>query len=168
MPIKFVDVIVDGMVSLVGENTMANVSAVITKRKSERRSWVTAKVVEPNRARRFIRRLDALGYEYQVLHENHQLRILVREQCLNDVLEWFDDLSNAQAPPVKNLNSVDSRAAVGLLIALPAGMLVGSVFSKLIGIPSPFSLTISGYCGFAVAVIIYVFISSGRGNQVSS
>jgi hypothetical protein len=133
----------------------------------EPRTWVTAKVIEPDRARRFIRRLDGLGYEYKVLPENRQLRILVRDRCLNDVLEWFDDLSNARTQPVKKLDSIDSRAAVGLIIALPAGMLVGSVFSQLVGIPSPISQAVSGYCGLTAAVVVYTIISSRGGNRVN-
>jgi hypothetical protein len=142
---------------------MANVSATITKPEWERRTWVTAKVIEPQRARRFIRRLDALGYEYQVILESRHLKILVRDRCLNEVLEWFGDLSNSPTLPAKN--AIDSQAAVVLLIALPAGMLVGSLFSKLVGIPSPFSQSISGYCGFAVALAAYVIIASRRRNN---
>jgi hypothetical protein len=159
-----VDGILDYRFIPVSENAMANHSATLTKLKREPRNWVTAKVIDSHRARRFINRLDSLGYEYQVVLENRHLRILVREQSLDEVLGWFGDLSQPKNFRARQ-SDLNSRAAVSLLIAIPAGMLVGSVFSKLVGIPGPFSHTISGYCGFAAAILVYGFVAS-RSNRV--
>lgn len=138
---------------------MVSTLATITNPELKRRTWATVKVIEPFLARRFIRRLDALGFEYQVILENRHLRILVRDKCLNEVMEWFRDLSDSRTLKEK-ANTNKSHSTVGLLIALPTGMLVGSVFSKLVGIPSPFAQSISGYFGFAAALTAYVIIAS--------
>ena len=69
------------------------VSATRSFRAAIHTHWVTAKVIENRRAKRFINRLDVLGFEYLIQHDNHDLRILVRSDQLEEALGWFEELA---------------------------------------------------------------------------
>ena len=69
------------------------VSATRSFRAAIHTNWVTAKVIENRRAKRFINRLDVLGFEYLIQHDNHDLRILVRSDQLEEALGWFEELA---------------------------------------------------------------------------
>jgi len=58
--------------------------------------WVTAKVVAPADAKRFINRLEFLGFDYKVETDNREVRIFVRGDRLNETLDWFTELSHPQ------------------------------------------------------------------------
>jgi hypothetical protein len=123
--------------------------------------WVTAKIIEPNRAHRFVNRLDVLGFDYQVVQENRHLRILVRRQTLDEVLDWFEELScSRQEPPIAR--RIANRVGVRLLVAIPSGILCGAVVSHCLGIANPASYAVSGYFGLAA-----IALALGIGSRIS-
>ncbi len=120
--------------------------------------WVTAKVIDSKRARRFINRLDVLGYDYKVVPQNHDLRILVRRQTLEEVLGWIKELS--YRPQMRHSSRALNHSGIYLLIAIPIGILAGSVGARLLGIQSPASYAIAGYAGLAASGL--AFLASSR------
>ena len=79
------------------------VSATRSFRAAIHTNWVTAKVIENRRAKRFINRLDVLGFEYLIQHDNHDLRILVRSDQLEEALGWFEELARPVSEQEKTL-----------------------------------------------------------------
>lgn len=125
------------------------VSATRSFRAAIHTNWVTAKVIENRRAKRFINRLDVLGFEYLIQHDNHDLRILVRSDQLEEALGWFEELAR---PVSRARENIGARSSAWLLQALPIGMLAGSIFSSLIGLDGSSSTAISAICGVMAAI----------------
>ena len=112
--------------------------------------WVTAKLVSPIDARRYVNRLDSLGYDYIVHQDNRDLRILVRPHVLHEVLEWIADIGNGDANLKRGTRPQSNRK---LLVAIPIGLFVGSVFSNLLSFESSISIAVSGLFGILAAIV---------------
>ncbi len=115
--------------------------------------WLTAKVGDPGLVRRCLGRLDADGFEYQVVLDNRQLRILVRRTDLEAVLDLLSDLSTeSYRPPVANKS--DSSQSVRLLFAIPLGAAMGSTSSALLGNSVYNGVTVSAICAGVAAIVV--------------
>ncbi len=120
--------------------------------------WQTARVADPGLVRRCLGRLDADGFEYQVVLDNRQLRILVRQPDLEEVLDLLSDLSTeSYRPPVAD--KIDSNQSVRLLFAIPLGAAIGSISSALLGSSVHNGVTVSAICA-GVAALLAVLSSN--------
>ncbi|MFK7769793.1 MAG: hypothetical protein AB8B55_21475 [Mariniblastus sp.] len=127
------------------------------------RVWATARIVEGRDAKRYINRLDVMGFEYCVQQENRHLRILVPHDQLEEILGWFGDLGQAK-PQEKN--SFD-KLNILLLMLIPGGMFAGSLFARLTGIGGAYSIMLSAFGGVmavGVAAIIFARVNTSLKN----
>ena len=115
-----------------------------------------------------------LGFEYLIQHDNHDLRILVRSDQLEEALGWFEELAR---PVSRARENIGARSSAWLLLALPIGMLAGSIFSSLIGwlgwfiVDSNFCDLRSdgGYCsGFAARLVLRSLRDRRIGAKIAS
>jgi hypothetical protein len=122
------------------------------------RSWVTAKVIEPNRVKPFVNRLEFLGFEYKLESDNREVRIYVKEDRLEETLDWFVPLSH-QLPhqPTVNAATQNKSLALALLVSIPLGMLAGSAFGICIGMPGELMLATSSFGGLIGVVIGWAY-----------
>ena len=114
--------------------------------KIEHCDWVTAKLTDRIQARKLINRLECLRYDFQVVAESDQFRILVDKNQIEEVMHCLQDQVR------KNMRT----AAVGgwrkILLFMLLGMFAGSLFCEFAGIPAPASQAISGFAGFVAMV----------------
>lgn len=116
------------------------------------REWLTAKVADPRLVRRCLGRLDANGYEYRVVFDDRQLRILVRRVDLDEVLQLLADLSSGSFH-VRGSRQWNQGRHLRLLVAIPLGAAIGSILSALVGVPVQNGTTISAICACLAAFI---------------
>jgi hypothetical protein len=116
------------------------------------REWLTAKVADPHVVRRCLGRLDVNGYEYRVVFDDRQLRILVRRIVLDEVLQLLADLSSGSFH-VRGSRRCNQGRHLRLLAAIPLGAAIGSTLSALLGVPVENGTTISAICACLAAFI---------------
>ena len=98
--------------------------------------WRTARLVKPTYARPIINRLDAYDFEYKVLWSDRELRILVPQNDLEEVLLMLSDFDPAS---MKDNEDAKRREVLShrLLIAIPIGALAGTLISMALNAASP-------------------------------
>ncbi len=112
------------------------------------REWLTAKIADPCLVRRCLGRLDVKGFEYRVVCDDRQLRVLVRRASLYEAIELLADLSNG-ANHV--FGGRQSSQYVRLLAAIPIGAVIGSALSASLEVPVQNGTTISAICACLAA-----------------
>jgi hypothetical protein len=112
------------------------------------REWLTAKIADPCLVRRCLGRLDAKGFEYLVVCEDRQLRVLVRRARLDDAIELLADLSYGA---YHGHCARQSGQYVRLLAAIPIGAAIGSALSAVFDVPVQNGTTISATCACLAA-----------------
>ena len=127
--------------------------------------WRTARVSERRFAQLCIGRLDSAGLEFQVLHEERELRIVVRRPDLSFAIDLIDDI----AKPTDHFN--DARvdppwATTSLLFGIPVGGLFGSMAAHVVGI-STIPICVAGTIfGSVAAVVLESLIGRMRENSI--
>ena len=119
------------------------------------REWLTAKIANPWTVKRCLGRLDSHGFEYRVVVDERQLRIIVRRFDLEEVLELLADLS-PNAAKVGNARSSSYRQSVRMLAAIPLGAVLGSILGVPLGMPVE-NATIISALGACLAAFIATF-----------
>ncbi|MCA9212323.1 MAG: hypothetical protein KDB27_04600 [Planctomycetales bacterium] len=120
--------------------------------------WRTARVSKRRFARLCTGRLETAGLDYQVLHEDRDVRIVVRRPDLSFAIELIADI----AKPVPHAVDNDNRPiwAPPLLIGIPVGGFAGSLLGYWLGIATT-SLCVAGSV-LGSLVFISLFALFGR------
>jgi hypothetical protein len=113
-------------------------------------NWLTAKVADPIMVRRCIGRLDLQGYEYRVVPDDRQLRILVRREQLDRVLELLGD-STVGMGGVRQIQDFNNHLPVRLLVSIPIGAAFGSIVAAQFETPPTFISFASAICACIAA-----------------
>lgn len=119
--------------------------------------WASAAIVSPEAAPSIIQTLDYLRIEYLVGMERGQVHIQVPAHQLDEVIPWIRSPQPAQDPLDAKLAKLPRTAAYSLFIAMPIGILTGSIIAKRNGVPVDEATLVSslgGLIGGLVGIVI--------------
>lgn len=119
--------------------------------------WVTAEYATAARVKQIAKRLNGLGFEFQIVSDGGKLRVLVPADTIHDVVDELSSsknkTSNSHGMSIKQKRNY--RTNVSILLGIVTGSLVGSILSYVLGLPNAFSATVIALSAFFFSAISY-------------